>query len=201
MPTELEVKYELPDRSSFDRLHQQLVELAGEPKVLNQLNIYFDSEDRTLANCLSIFRIRMTDQAIITYKVGREIKPGQFKSEEYEEVIDFNSVENLIQNPKELFSIDSPVIAELKKNHSSLELVVLGKLKNRRHVFELEGYQLELDLMQFEENHEEYELEVESSNMAEASKWCEDLLTKYRFEIQPSRLTKLHRFLRWLNQI
>lgn len=197
MNLELEVKYELPDSAAFERLRARLERQASETRTLHQTNHYFDSADRRLARGLAILRIRITDRAILAYKKGEEVEPGQFRSQEFEVALEEAEVETVLADPRALLALPHEPVQELLVDHPDLVLTQLGTLINHRHVFELDGRRLELDHLRFGDSHEEFELELESDDMAEAARWCQQLLESENLPVLPSRLTKLHRFLRW----
>ena len=194
---EQEIKFELATRGDYEKLLGALREACGDAaRPVSQVSRYLDTEDYRLARALAMLRIRSAPEHVLTYKSGRQIEAGTFRSREFESTLANALARSVLASPSSLYDLDRESVRELERDHGRLPLKNIGALENLRWKLPLDGYMLELDRMSFRGGAEEYELEIESDHIDAARAWCLQKFRSLDIEARPSTETKLHRLLR-----
>ena len=196
---EQEIKIAIPDRGAFEAIVAAFsADSRQPPRLVEQMNHYFDTADHRLARSLVMLRVRQADRVVVTLKSGTQISDGCFRSRELEGEIAAADVDRVIADPVGLYSLDIVPIEVLRTEFGVLPLTLIGNLKNRRHVFEVDEYCVEVDAMRFEDSGEEFEIEIESEHPEDARRWCSGRLEALGVGGSPASETKFQRVLRRL---
>ncbi len=195
---EEEIKLEIPDRATFDSLHESLSLASSTPPArLEQVNHYFDTRELLLTRSGIMLRLRVTDgRPELTLKIGGELEEGHFRARELEETVSPARAAELLEQPARVHDLDLEPVRILREELGAPPLEVIGELRNERTVFTVDGYLVELDRMRFGDGGEEYEMEVESGRPAAARAWCTRWLEAAGIRVTLSRETKSQRLLR-----
>lgn len=174
--------------------HSLIVSGASLLRESSFVNRYFEVED-SIDRTDWVLRLRMRDdKSILTLKIGREIGPGLFDSQEFSEPV--KSLES------EHWENTEPMRV-LRKEISQKPLRLKGEIKNTRTVIEAPvgvGREWELDRVVFPNDEILHELEIEvvyesSEQLAHSREEVESWLNSLGIEPRPSLKTKYGRFL------
>jgi len=198
---ETEWKLEIVARDDFLWLRDS-PELGARTPPSLQKNHYFDTEAEDLARTRILLRVREEGgRFILTLKAGKEVRPGLFDSLEIEEEMTSEEAGRILLRPAALLERSGPVIEELRRRRGDPRLVAAGTLTNERVQRRPEPtLRLDVDRVVFPDGTESYELELETSDPVGAERWLADLVLRHPLRLEPERLTKMERFLRWKEQ-
>jgi len=200
---EKELKFLIASREDFRRLRDDPAwGTRSEPE--RQVNHYFDSSDRRLVRARVLLRLREEGiRVVLTLKCGTEVRPGFFDSLEIEEEVDPGVLARALEEPESLVDLPLAAIAELQRRFGRPPLVVAGTLVNERVRRETgvgpSNLVLEVDRLLFPDGSEAYELEIETSDPPRAEAWVHDTIIAAGVRLEPQRMTKMERFLEWLD--
>ena len=187
---EQELKYQIAGPAEFE----QVLRFLGPPqKLLNQCNHYFSSRPDRPSPDWSL-RVRQQNDAFeLTFKLGKKQEAGYFESTEVECPIDSEQVAEFLEQPVWSETLwELPPLERLRKEFRVERLVLLGSLRNQRHYCpQPGGWAAELDITSFPHGQIDYELEVETSEIAVV----EAALEPVRELLTPQTKTKFRRFL------
>jgi adenylate cyclase class IV len=195
---EQEVKIELLHRADLERFAAALADESSlPPRSVRQTNHYFDAPDLCLARALTMLRLREADgRVVLAYKAGTQVEAGSFSSLEIESELPLESLGGLLARPGGLLDIDVPPTRALLERHGRIALERIASLENRRRIFKIESFTIELDAMRFAGGGEEFEIEVESETPEAARRFCLERLAALGIESRPGTETKFQRVLR-----
>lgn len=163
MTHELELKYAL-DENEYRRLEKRLRELAGEPKILEQVNTYLDGEKRELRTRGVALRLRRENRKFLLCAKSRlAVENGYFAALDSETEIDARLAEKFLRD-----GISRSEAAPLPPANGAFTLakdcprvLPLGRILNTRKVFYVNGLTMELDKTDFGRRID-HELEIET---------------------------------------
>jgi len=187
---EQELKYQIAGPAEFE----QVLRFLGPPqKLLKQCNHYFSDRPDQVSADWSL-RVRQQNEDFeLTFKLGKKQTEGYFESTEVECPIDAEQVVELLEQPiwsETLWEL--PPLERLRKEFGIDRLVLLGSLRNQRHYCpQPGGWAAELDITHFPNGQTDYELEVETADVATV----EAALAPVRELLTPQTKTKFRRFL------
>jgi uncharacterized protein YjbK len=193
---ERELKFHIGSLDDFLAL-RDAADLGTRGQPIRQVNRYFDTSDLLLAGQGIMLRAREAEQCYLTLKCGREVSAGTFDSQEFESVISRSCLLAALESPVSLLDLNVPAIGELTRRVGRPPLEVAGTLVNERLRREFQGRVLELDRMTFPDESENYELEMETDDLASARLWLEELLRARGVRFEPQTLTKFEQLLEW----
>jgi adenylate cyclase class IV len=195
---EQEIKIELLHRADLERFAAALADESSlPPRSVRQTNHYFDAPDLRLARALTMLRLREADgRVVLAYKAGTQVEAGSFSSLEIESELPLDDLRGLLERPERILDLDLPPARALIERHGRMPLERIALLENRRRVFEVAGFKVELDAMRFAGGGEEFEIEVESETPAAARRFCLERLAALGIESRPGTETKFQRVLR-----
>lgn len=187
---EQELKYRIAGQVEFEKVLQFLGPVT---EVLEQCNYYFsDRPDRPSPDWS--LRVRQANQLYeLTFKLGKKQTGGYFQSTEVECPIDAEQVEELLSQPVWSESLwELPPLERLRREFGVGRLVLLGSLRNQRHCCpQKAGWVAEMDITQFPQGRVDYELEIETAEVAAV----EAALQPIAGFLRPQTKTKFRRFL------
>lgn len=187
---EQELKYQIAGPAEFEKVLQFL---GPAREVLEQCNHYFsDRPDRPSPDWS--LRVRQENELFeLTFKLGKKQEAGYFQSTEVECPIDAQQVEELLGQPVWSETLwELPPLERLRQEFGVSRLVLLGSLRNRRHVCpQSAGWVAELDITDYSRGRVDYELEVETAAVAAV----EQALQPIGALLSPQTKTKFRRFL------
>ena len=187
---EQELKYQIAGPAEFEKVLQHL---GPSVEVLEQCNHYFsDRPDRPSPDWS--LRVRQENELYeLTFKLGKKQSEGYFQSTEVECPIDEQQVEELLQQPVWSETLwELPPLERLRQEFGVNRLVLLGSLRNRRHVCpQSAGWVAELDVTEYPQGRTDYELEVETAEVAAV----QEALLPISSLLTPQSKTKFRRFL------
>jgi uncharacterized protein YjbK len=190
---EQELKIRLTGRDDYERLERRLgPALRG----LEQLNAYLDTPALELRARRIMARIRQLadgEPLRMTVKWGATRQDGYFQAEEVERDLQAVTPELAIASGEA-----ARTLHELCPEARGLDLGglrLLGCLRNRRKLYVLDGFELELDHSTYPDGAEDYELELETAEREAAVQRVTLLLQEAGARGEPQTLTKFERFL------
>lgn len=190
---EQELKYQIAGPAEFEKV---LHFLGPATEVLEQCNHYFsDRPDRPSPDWS--LRVRQENELYeLTFKLGKKQSEGYFESTEVECPIDSQQVEELLNQPVWSETLwELPPLERLRREFGVTRLVLLGSLRNRRQVCpQAAGWKAELDTTSYPEGRTDYELEVETAEVAVVQQALEPISAL----LTPQSKTKFRRFLETL---
>lgn len=191
---EQELKYQIAGPVVFE----QVLEFLGPAsEVLEQSNHYFsDRPDRPSPNWS--LRVRQANELFeLTFKLGKKQSEGYFESTEVECPVDAEQAEELLRQPVWSESLwELPPLERLRREFAVDRLVLLGSLRNQRRCCpQKAGWVAELDITHFPQGRIDYELEIETAEVAAV----EQALQPIRHLLTPQTSTKFRRFLEALH--
>ncbi len=201
---EKELKFRIASPEDFRRLRDDPAwGTRSEPE--RQVNHYFDSSDRRLVRSRILLRLREEgNRVLLTLKCGTEVRPGFFDSLEIEEEVAPGVLSRALETPGSLTDLPFAAIAELERRAGRLSLVVAGTLVNERVRRETgvgpSRLVLEVDRLLFPDGSEAHELEIETGDPPRAEAWVRDTIIAAGVRLEPQRMTKMERFLEWLDR-
>ncbi len=187
---EQELKYQIAGPAEFEKV----LEFLGSPTaVLEQCNHYFSDRPERPSPDWSL-RVRQENELyVLTFKLGKKQTEGYFESTEIECSVDDQQVEELLGQPVWSESLwELPPLERLRREFEVDRLVLLGSLRNQRRCCpQAAGWVAELDITQFPQGRTDYELEIETDQVAAV----EQALEPIRQYLNPQSKTKFRRFL------
>lgn len=187
---EQELKYRIAGPAEFEKVLRYLGPPTG---VLDQCNHYFsDRPDRPSPDWS--LRVRQEDELFeLTFKLGKKQVQGYFEATEVECPVDEQQVEELLTQPVWSETLwELPPLQRLREEFGVQRLVLLGSLRNRRHVCpQSGGWVAELDITDYPQGRVDYELEVETAEVAAVQQALEPVA----HYLSPQSKTKFRRFL------
>ena len=187
---EQELKYQIAGAAEFERV---LLFLGPPQKLLKQCNYYFSDRPDQPSPDWSL-RVRSENEAFeLTFKLGKKQTAGYFESTEVECPIDGDLVAELLEQPVWSETLwELPPLERLRQEFGVDRLHLLGSLRNERHYCpQAGGWAAELDITYFPNGQTDYELEVETADVATV----EAALEGIRELLTPQSKTKFRRFL------
>ncbi|MBX3166099.1 MAG: CYTH domain-containing protein [Candidatus Eremiobacteraeota bacterium] len=191
---EQELKYQIAGPAEFEKVLQFLGP-AGE--VLEQCNHYFSDRPERPSPDWSL-RVRQENELYeLTFKLGKQQSQGYFQSTEVECPIDSQQVEELLNQPIWSESLwELPPLERLRREFGVERLVLLGSLRNQRHCCpQPAGWTAELDITWFPGGRTDYELEIETAEVAAVEQALQPI---EQYLIRQTK-TKFRRFLEALH--
>lgn len=189
---EVELKFKIASRGDFLDLRDS-PQWGKRGTEKGQVNHYFDTVDLRLVKAGALLRIREEGDCTLTLKCGREVSPGLFDSREIDSPIGWRILKAAMEEPRSLLDLPLDPIHELKERFGLPPLIFVGTLTNERVRRDHGGFRLEVDRLIFPDRSEEYELEIETHDTGGAM----ELVSRLGLRLEPQRLTKLERLLRW----
>jgi uncharacterized protein YjbK len=191
---ETELKWSLSP-AAYRRLRLRLGELLGKPKILRQVNRFFDCRDgRLLRHGLNVRLRRENGRLLLTCKRRAALKPPLFRHDEWEEWLDpalWRRLDRPGTDLNGLVKLPAPVRELVGKS----ALLSIGGFANHRLEYAARPDLLCLDRTDFSEARRDHELEVETPAPKTATaRWGAHLLT-WGVEFSPQPQTKFARFL------
>ena len=187
---EQELKYQIAGPAEFE----QALRFLGPPhKLLQQCNFYFSDRPDQPSPDWSL-RVRSENEAFeLTFKRGKKQAAGYFESTEVECPVDPDQAKEFLEQrvwSETLWEL--PPLARLRQEFGASRLHLLGSLRNQRHYCpQSGGWAAELDITHFPNGQIDYELEVETAEVAAV----EAALEPIRDLLTPQSKTKFRRFL------
>ena len=189
---EREIKLEL-DAQSYASLHQHLSRNGASPRLLRQENHFFDSPDRRLRKQLMSVRLRRQNQCLwLTCKHQQHRQAMVHQQEEFEYPVNHSVWQTLISGDLPLNQV-LPLPDSIRAVLKDAALEHIGQFTNQRFHVDDEEHHLCLDRTTFNQDHVEYELEIESPHVeAAGDKWL-PLLAAWGYTAKAQTRTKLER--------
>ena len=193
---EIELKYKLNDRESYEHLCQEL----GKPESDSlQVNHFFQSPDARVPGERGVIRIRLEkERAVFTVKLGGPLKDGLASAMEYEEPWQ-GSLDKISSVAETLWDAGFQGMKALEKAFGNrFPLVWAGSMENRRKVYNIEeDLCLEVDASRYSNSVEDFEVEVETRHPEKARPRLLSLLNDLGIRHEPQSETKYQRFLKY----
>jgi uncharacterized protein YjbK len=190
MPVEREVKLRIRDRAGFERLLAAVAPL----RTLHQVNRYFDTPSRSLAAEGAAVRVREEEgRVVLTVKSGARRGPGRVEVEEWECDLDPVAWRAIELGEAPLATV---AFEPLERVRAGRPLVLVGRLENTRlEARAPDGTLFQLDETRFPWGETDYELEIESDDVAGALAAAKELLAKLGVAFDEHVRTKQERLL------
>src|SRR6186713_127159 len=146
------------DRKDYELLERKLGVAERET---DQVNSYLDTADGALARLSIMARIRDEDGSFrFTVKWGADHGGGYFQAEEEEADLRARSPEDAVESGEAALTLAYLCPPARTLDLSSLR--ILGSMRNRRKLFHLDGFELELDHSEYDDGNEDFEVELET---------------------------------------
>ncbi len=171
-----------------------------------QNNTYWDLPGRPLSAAGVLVRLRLEERArgaraFVTVKdAAVRSAGGLFEAPEDEEEVPVAAAREVLAGARGLASLGTGVLARLARRQGALDrLEQWGAMKNLRRRYRLAGdLVVELDRTEFPDGGVEWEIELESAEVAAAARALSALLGRAGVVAQPQTLTKSERLARRL---
>jgi uncharacterized protein YjbK len=167
---EIEIKLDLGSFTNYLKLVGFLGQFDREEC---QLNAFFDTEDRLLANDGWALRMRTDESAgYVTLKSQTSEHELAAVRDELETVVDRQEAHDVVNLKRDIMRINAPTIAYVREQYGKdLSLARLVHFENHRQHkafrFGDYTYDLEIDTTRFSDGTVDYELEVELTDEAQ----------------------------------
>lgn len=195
---EREVKLTLPSEAAYARLCRLLPDFEGE---VEQRNSYWDAPDRRWRDRGVMVRLRIAGtRAYVTVKQAAKVHDdGLFEAPEEEVDVDFQGAMKVVRGEATLASLECPLIAARSEPGQTWEC--WGRMENRRRRYRLNPeFVVEVDRTIFLDRHVEWEVELESTDPAEAGVLLRKALDDAGVSYTPQTVSKSERLARYLER-
>ena len=185
---EIEAKGKLNKRE-----YQKILSFYPKAKFNYQTNFYIDNPQFELSSVKVGLRIRK-EKDLVELTLKENCEDGRL---EINQKISPNEFDNFLCNnifPK------GEVMVYLHENYPKIagNFTIFGILENKRFTVEYEGSEIALDMMKYYD-HEEYEIECESSSSKLATETLKKYLAQFKIKYQKNSINKLERVLKLMH--
>lgn len=196
---EKELKIEILSKEDFEKLKEIL---KNPQTILEQKNYYIDTTSLILSKNGIMLRIRLEKKEnlevkTLTIKFEPKIKNGFFSANQVENSISEKEYNDSISRRNFLWLEGKEHIKILEKySIYPNELDIIGSIFNKRYIYKLENYKLELDETTFQNGSKDFEIEIETENPEEIKDKILTLLNENNISFTFQKYTKYQRMLK-----
>ena len=189
-------------------LQRLLAALPAVDSVREQHNHYLTDSAGTLSAAGVMVRVRESwkiegdrherVQIVLTTKVRTAAEGGVFVAIEHEQPLAPEIWDDFLASGGALPTGDGEALDWLRAHHPVADLVLIGKMHNRRHRVHVDGFELEIDRTTFPGGVIETEIEVETTDITGARALVADVARRAGIDLVEQTQGKYRRFLRYL---
>jgi|GEM_PF-3809067 len=199
---EIELKYELASNKDYLHLLKYLKEKGEYKGEKLQKNYYFDTPSLFFSSNGILFRLREEkDKNIFTIKLAKRRMPGLNVSEEKEVLLSSELASILKIDPTSISKVlDNKNLIEFFEKFKK-DIKLIGTLNNKRIVFLLNDFNIEVDKISIGKSKIYYEVEIETPEIEKARLLIETIFNETKISWRLSNLVKSQRLFNYLKEI